>query len=259
MLLTPDGLAVAAPTRFLHQSAPGLGLSSVDRYLLDSLGNMFWTDAARGADTGAVKRRGSTGPERQLASLRFPPVRMIRSGVMAIMSSMPFGKIDAWAPDNRGGIVVVRSTPYHVEHVAADGAVVRGRDREVRPLPITPDDRRVVLDERRRDFSSATSGLSVGSALPEPTIPDDFWPATKAPFARFAVRAGPDGTAWVHRAVGIGTEAAVDVFDAAGEYRETMMLPPGAEIIGFGKRVAYVSVPVAGTPGPVTLQIMALP
>jgi hypothetical protein len=102
-------------------------------------------------------------------------------------------------------------------------------------------------DAQRKLTQKSMGSVNLGGTMLSAQIPDDAFPSHKAAFGNHAVRIAPDGTAWVHRAASASaTEALVDLFQPGGAHRETLALPRGARVIGFGERFVYVSVPNAG-------------
>ena len=85
-----------------------------------------------------------------------------------------------------------------------------------------------------------TMSFGRGSGSDRPAISGYEWPETMPPFyVRQAVLIDLDGTAWVQRSVPAGSAQLYDVFGSAGELTDRIVLPPGREIVGFGRDIVY--------------------
>jgi hypothetical protein len=94
-----------------------------------------------------------------------------------------------------------------------------------------------------------TFGSGAGSKNAAPTIKmvdpsalPDYWP----PFSQGAAKADADGNLWLHtsaRSANVVGGAIYDVIDRNGVLVDRLQIPPGRQIIGFGKNgVVYMSV-----------------
>lgn len=243
VLVLPDGSGETAPSSLVPPEGPMRLGTGRDLYVADARGRLYWTGRSP-KDTDPLWRRGADGRAIEIAALQKPPVTRSSSGGISITTSIPFAPQDAWAVADDGTVVIARATPYRVDRVDTMGVLHPGVPVVLPVSRVTEGDRRRHEERARRELGSINlGGASLGASLPSPTYPD-----TMAPFTAAAVRVAPDGTAWVHRAESVESDQSrVDVFDTSGGYRETLTMPRGAIVVGFGARVAYVSVPVPGT------------
>jgi hypothetical protein len=188
----------------------------------------------------------------------------------------PVQTVDDWAVLASGSIAIVRGLDYHVDFVNSDGTIAIGPKIPFEWRPLTDDEKVVVLDSAKRAVDrmiatgdaaqmmsmhsgaappagghgggGATFGSGAGSKNAAPTIKmvsanalPDYWP----PFAQGAAKSDGDGNLWVRttakRANAIGG-AIYDVIDRSGALADRIQLPPGRQIIGFGKNgVVYLA------------------
>lgn len=240
-LLLPDGRVDAAPSSL--QPPPGpmrLGVS-MDLYFADASGQLHWLDQNRDA-TSPLMTRDLAGKVQTVGTLKNAETRTVREGAIGFTTSIPFAPVDDWAVADDGAIAIARGEPYRVERIAG-GRTISGPTRTVERVSVTDDDKA----EHARLRAKSMGSINLNGAT-MPSMPADAFPATKAVFVRGAVRAAPDGSVWVHRAMASSANSIlVDVFGADAQYRESISLPRGARVVGFGKHVVFIAVPIRGS------------
>ena len=210
-------------------------------YFLGRAGNV--EQAVNGmvrADTVAVVRtaRGSAKDD-TITFVQTAPRRITtqtKDGKLTGVNVMiaPFPPADAWQVFPDGAVAIVRVNGYRVDWVLPDGKRVTGK-----PNPFTPV-RLVDADKRLPSGGSGVRGGGPGSSPPN-NAPDIEWPELKPPFFPNDALAGTDGRMWIHRHVAAtDPRARYDVADRRGVIVETVELPKGGRIVGFGARSIYV-------------------
>ncbi len=240
-IVTPEGTVLPAPASLSPPAGPrSIGIA-LDLYATDARGALYWAEPTR-TESAPLWRRDAAGRAIAIASLRKPPLRQSGEGGIVVSMVVPFTPIDAWAVTDSGDVVIARGDPYRVDRVAMDGTITTGVPHAVPSVAVTTADREQARQRSRKSLGT----VNLGGVAIAATLPDDAYPATKAPFGAGALRVSPDGSAWVHRAVALDSpNALVDVFQPGGSYRETVVLPRGAVLVGFGERIAFVSLPGA--------------
>ena len=217
VLLAPDGTALQTqgfPPELGEGAMLFRGLTEDGRLVFQTswLARDPQTDAPVAI---AAWRRGATGGD-TLASLRPPAakVRVNKERKTVSMMVMPFEPQDDWAVGPAGQIGIVRVDPYRVEWLVA-GSKVTG--------PIVPFERVAVTSSER----------SGPPSLEYPDLKPSFVPGT--------VRVDHEGRLWVRRYAPAGVATRPwDVFDAHGQRIATVQLPKDRELLGFGRRHAFV-------------------
>ena len=181
----------------------------------------------------------------------------------------PVQTIDDWAVLADGSTAIVRGLDYHVDIVKSDGTLVSAPKIPFEWQPLPDEEKVIVLDSARKAVDrmiangsaaammsmhgnavgapvgghggGATFGRGAGGKTAAPTITmvdptalPDYWP----PFGQGAAKADVDGNLWVRttakRPKAIGA-AIYDVIDRTGMLIDRVQVPPGRQIIGFGK------------------------
>jgi hypothetical protein len=190
----------------------------------------------------------------------------------------PVQTVDDWAVLADGSIAIVRGLDYHVDIVNPDGSLRTAPKIPFEWRPLTDDEKAVVLDSAKRSVDrmiangdaaqmmsmhgggsapagghggggGVTFGSGAGSKNAAPTIKmvdpsalPDYWP----PFSQGAAKADADGNLWLHtsaRSANVVGGAIYDVIDRNGVLVDRLQIPPGRQIVGFGKNgVVYMSV-----------------
>jgi len=190
----------------------------------------------------------------------------------------PVQTVDDWAVLADGSIAIVRGLDYHVDIVNPDGSLRTAPKIPFEWRPLTDDEKAVVLDSAKRSVDrmiangdaaqmmsmhgggsapagghggggGVTFGSGAGSKNAAPTIKmvdpsalPDYWP----PFSQGAAKADADGNLWLRtsaRSANVVRGAIYDVIDRNGVLVDRLQIPPGRQIIGFGKNgVVYMSV-----------------
>jgi hypothetical protein len=183
----------------------------------------------------------------------------------------PVQTIDDWAVLSDGSIAIVRGLDYHVDVIGPDGAAVNGAKIPFDWRPLSDDDKVAVLDSAKRSVDriianggaaammsmhgggggasaalhggggegGATFGGASKNAPPtvktvSPSALPDYWP----PFGQGAAKADVDGHLWVRtsaRRDGAIGGPIYDVIDRTGMLIDRVQVPPGRQIVGFGK------------------------
>jgi hypothetical protein len=189
----------------------------------------------------------------------------------------PVQTVDDWAVLADGSIAIVRGLDYHVDIVNPDGSLRTAPKIPFEWRPLTDDEKAVVLDSAKRSVDrmiangdaaqmmsmhggsapagghggggGVTFGSGAGSKNAAPTIKmvdpsalPDYWP----PFSQGAAKADADGNLWLRtsaRSANVVGGAIYDVIDRNGVLVDRLQIPPGRQIVGFGKNgVVYMSV-----------------
>ncbi len=161
---------------------------------------------------------------------------------------LPLTLEDAWAVGMDGSVAVARSGDYHLEWIRPDGSVISGQPVAYDPVPVKKADKEEWIEELSNGLSISvsvengrrTTSFGRGGGPPGGD-PDDYeWPKTKPPFPGNAVQISSSGDAWVERYMPAGTPETYDVFGPDGTLKGRVVLPAGAELVGFGKNAAFV-------------------
>jgi hypothetical protein len=197
-------------------------------------------------------------------------VTQTEKGVSVGAEINPVQTIDDWAVLADGSIAIVRGLDYHVDVVHPDGALTSAPKIPFDWRPLSDDEKVAVLDSAKRavermitngggaammamhggggaspagghggggaTFGSSGEGKNVPPTIKmvSPSALPDYWP----PFGQGAAKADADGNLWIRttakRANAIGGPI-YDVVDRAGTLIDRVQVPPGRQIIGFGK------------------------
>lgn len=161
---------------------------------------------------------------------------------------LPLTLEDAWAVARDGSVAVARSGDYRLEWIRPDGSVISGPSVAYDPVPVKKADKEEWIEELSNGLSVSVSvengrrSTSFGrGGGPPGGDPDDYeWPKSKPPFPGNAVRISDSGDAWVQRYMPAGSPETYDVFGSDGALERRVVLPAGAELVGFGKDAAFV-------------------
>jgi hypothetical protein len=161
---------------------------------------------------------------------------------------LPLTLEDAWAVRHDGTVAVARSGEYHLEWIRPDGSIVSGPPVAYEPVSVKKADKEAWIEELSNGLSISVSvengrrSTSFGrGGGPRDASPDDYeWPQTKPPFPGNAVWISSSGDAWVERYMPAGTPETYDVFGSDGALMGRVVLPAGAELVGFGKGAVFV-------------------
>lgn len=236
-VLRKDGIVTdAAATLGPPQGPMRLG-AMTDLYRADAAGRLYWADRQR-EPTGVLIRRDVDGTTHEVATLRNPPMRSVRTGAIGMSISTPFAPLDDWDVLPDGTLALARGEPYHVE-VIRNGTTARGTPRAVTPVAVSEADRQ----QFRKQQEQSMRRVNI-NGMTAPEMPADIFPATKGPFARGQMRVGADGSVWLARSMASdATTQEVDVFGPDGAWRETLALPARSRVVGVGARHVYITVP----------------
>ncbi len=148
---------------------------------------------------------------------------------------------DGWTLTPAGALVIVRSAPYRVEVLTADGAKQVGPALETTRRPVTLDDKRRFVREFAVGGAQSGRGENGGMGrAPEATarqlardVELTEWATEHPPFDAGAVLADLRERVWVGAEAEPGKPRRYDVFDLTG--RRVMQVE-----IGAGRRIAHV-------------------
>jgi len=197
-------------------------------------------------------------------------VTQTEKGVSVGAEINPVQTIDDWAVLADGSIAIVRGLDYHVDVVHSDGALTSAPKIPFDWRPLSDDEKVAVLDSAKRavermitngggaammamhggggaspagghggggaTFGSNGEGKNVPPTIKmvSPSALPDYWP----PFGQGAAKADADGNLWIRttakRTNAIGGPI-YDVVDRTGTLIDRVQVPPGRQIIGFGK------------------------
>jgi hypothetical protein len=190
-------------------------------------------------------------------------------GVSISAEINPVQTVDDWAVLADGSIAIVRGLDYHVDVVNPDGTLASAPKIPFDWRPLSDDEKVVVLDSARKavdrmiadgsaaammsmhggsvgvppgaHMSGAISGPATASKNVAPTVKmvspsalPDYWP----PFGQGAAKADADGNLWVRTTAKRGNAIGgpiYDVIDRSGLLIDRVQVPPGRQVIGFGK------------------------
>ncbi len=239
---------------------------------VDAQGRLVFERERHGADVGPMtggtgivdlfrydRVRGRSDTIAQLASTRgeFSGARTLPGGYVQNYTNRPFAARDlaVVAPDGRIGIV--RSAGYHVEWIAMDGRRVVGPGAQAPRIRVTNAEKEAFVRSQIRPGqivvvgggSGGGSGTGSGAVarrfdgdISALVTPDMAWPAEKPPFLPNAARVARDGQLWVLRSRAHDDPVpSYDVFNAAGQVVERVLLPPGTRLVGFGRGTVYLA------------------
>ena len=195
-------------------------------------------------------------------------ITQTENGVSVGAEINPVQTVDDWAVLSDGSIAIVRGLDYHVDVVKGDGTIAGAPKIPFEWQPLSDDEKVTVLDSAKKavdrmiangtaaammsmhgsavgppmgQHGSATPGSGAPGKSAAPTIKmvspsalPDYWP----PFGQGAAKADVDGNLWVRttakRANAVGG-AIYDVIDRSGSLVDRVQVPPGRQVIGFGK------------------------
>lgn len=141
-----------------------------------------------------------------------------------VTRALPYDEGDAWVAGPGGVIAVIHPTTYVVEWFLPDGRHMTGTPIPFDRVPVTAADR----DRFLHSESAATQAHL--------TFPDHK-PAVSA----FVAFIAPSGELWARRLGVAGDSVATfDRIDRQGRRIDSIRLPPGRELLGFGRSLTYV-------------------
>jgi hypothetical protein len=253
------------PTRPIAQGdfQPGQPLVLAIPQGVDGSGAMYFRSMGGGlgggdlpdsADIVRLPRAGGAGVP--VARFKVQDRKIARSGGAGnqnvAIEPIPLSPEDAWGVAPDGSVVLARAGDYHVEWIAADGAVIRGPANSFRSLGIgTAEKEEYLADQARagggigvqvqiQDGRPSMSFQRGGAGSQGREIDRYTWPERMPPIYGGRIPVDPSGRAWVRRHVEAGEASTYDVFDRRGQRVGTVTLGPGKRVIGFGKGVVYV-------------------
>lgn len=157
----------------------------------------------------------------------------------------PIPLADDWTALPDGTIAIIRASDYHIDWVAPDGKKSSSPPMPFDWRPISPEEKRAIVDSTKRALQSAqsrsvsASGAPSGESQPEMSftvdaadIPDAY-PSVRAR----QTRADLEGRVWILPTATAAASAGLlyDVVDRSGKIVERVSLPTGRALVGFGK------------------------
>jgi hypothetical protein len=158
------------------------------------------------------------------------------------LRARPYAREDGWAVTSDGRIAVARAADYHVDWLAPGGRRTAGPALPYEPVKIGKAEKEEWADQRAKGgvMIMRTPQGSQSMRAPRPSIDEQDWPDTKAPFEAQGVLATPEGEVWIRSSQPAGAKAVTyDVVDAAGRLVKRVKLPDGRRLMGFGKGTLY--------------------
>lgn len=232
---------------------------------VDAEGNVYFQERVRFGpgrgspelpDSAAILRMTwATGAIDTVAVVKVPERRLQTAGSSnnqrTSISPVPLSPQDDWSVDREGRVALVRSSPYRVEWVDANGRVTRGSTVSVEPKRVRRADQQAWLDE------PTLGGMQMGiennngvmttqiSRTGETSgqrgqISDYEWPDVLPVFRGGRTRVDNAGNVWVERYASHGEQASLDVFGPDGVLKHSLPMPEGRRIVGFGDGVVYM-------------------
>jgi hypothetical protein len=195
-----------------------------------------WTPSAETLDTVASYPVVRNPRSREVAGVRVTSAEDID----------PFRARTLWAVAPDGSVAVVHPDPYRVEVFGNDGSRTEGPVIPVEAVRVTEGHKEQWRKETSRPSTVTT--VTRGAAAPTyrtmvtPTVEPSHWSEYLPPFLRDAATFAPDGRLWVQRSAPADAPPIFDVFDSKGVRVGQITLPPGRELIGFGKNALYAAV-----------------
>jgi hypothetical protein len=201
-------------------------------------------------------------------------IQQTDNGMTVTSEQNPMPIVDDWAVLADGSIAIVRGQDYHVDILHADGTMSSSAKIPFDWQRLTDDDKVAVVDSAKAAFERARTAMSnsagaatrrgEGGGRGEGTIVMSFrggegggirtgdnggmppvtfispseLPDYRPAFTVNAARADLDGNVWIRTtATRAGAVAGpiYDVVNAKGELADRVQLPPGRQIVGFGK------------------------
>ena len=159
-----------------------------------------------------------------------------------------FPPMDAWGVFPDGRVLIVRGTTYTPEIHLADGTKRTAPAIAFPVVRVTADDRKKLMDELRGGIEKAMAGARSmaadapsGFQMPKIELIEPEWQTHKPPLAGTVILVDGKNRAWVPALGATSTAVRFDLLDADGRAVDSIALPDGAALLGFGKGVVYVS------------------
>ncbi len=159
----------------------------------------------------------------------------------------PYFMVDEFVVLSDGTLAIVRGRDYHVDFITTDGTKTSGPKISYDWKRMSEDAKIASLDsaiKAWRDFFAGRANAPMPGWVSPAELPD-YLPA----FPPDAARADADANVWVRtNATRAGSAGAIyDVINRRGELIDRVQIPPGRQIVGFGKGgVVYMYAPDQG-------------
>ena len=219
---------------------------------VDALGRLY--DRApraregRAQDSVAIIRfHPATQALDTVAMLWSPRVEQVRSRGGGLVPRMLEAR-NGWAVGDDGRVAIIQAEDFSVEWLLPDGWVVHGPSNPV-PLHQTGTaEKEAVVAGMGSSGISMTSVSSPSGGVQEmtmrrgisrpgdgPTIDDFQWAETLPLFRSDRAVVSPLGELWIERHLPEDSLPEIADFDEAGQLRGVEKLPPGRQLLGFGR------------------------
>jgi len=153
---------------------------------------------------------------------------------------------DDLAVGEDGRVAVVRAHDYSVTWYHPDGRVVTGPPNPLEPLALDRATQEAYIPQMRsegismwgaasRSGGEVRMGMSRGLSNEGPGVDDFQWAESLPLFQPDRTRVSLEGEAWVERWLPPDSTPRMDVFDQEGILMGHVPLPPGRQLLGFGR------------------------
>jgi hypothetical protein len=197
-------------------------------------------------DSAGVTRFGlESQAQEDVASFWAPEVEQIQTPGHGFLPRLLEPR-DDWAVGPDGRVALIRAKDYSVAWHHPDGRVVMGPPNPVEVLALNRRIKEAYIPDMRADgismwSSSSRSGGEVrmgmrrGLSNEGPGVDDFQWAETLPVFRPDRTRVSLEGEAWVERWLPPDSTPRMDVFDEIGNLTGSIPLPPGRQLLGFGR------------------------
>jgi len=153
---------------------------------------------------------------------------------------------DDWAVGPDGRIAVIRAMDYSTAWYHPDGRVVSGPHNPVEVPALDRETKEAYLPQMRaggismwgsfsREGGEVRMGMGRGLPSEGPGVDDFQWAETLPVFRPDRTRVSLEGEAWVERWLPPDSASRMDVFNEDGILAGSVFLPPGRQLLGFGR------------------------
>ncbi len=221
------------------QASGGMG---PDGQLRDSATVVRWDPATDQVDTVAMVKE----QDRELSTSGSPNNRNVS------VSTIPLSPRDGWAASTDGRVALVRAGDYSVQWMHPDGTITQGPSNRYDPVRVGQAEKEAWVDQLGRNGLAISMMIQNGqrrasfsrggpSSRGQSGVDSYSWPDAMPAFDASGIRIDPNGILWVQRSGKVDAEVLFDLFDEQGNMVKQVTLPPGREIVGFGKGVVYTA------------------
>ena len=164
---------------------------------------------------------------------------------------------DDWAVGPDGRVAIIRAWDYSIEWYLPDGRVLKGPPNPLELFALDRETKEAYLPQMKaggistwivagRSGGEVRMGMSRGLSNEGPGVDDFEWAENLPPFRPDRTRISLAGEVWVERWLPPDSASRMDIFDEAGMLMGSIPLPPGRQLLGFGRgptgsEVAYLA------------------